>query len=145
MSVISEKVKASNDLTEIPDYYVPEWDVKLLLISPTVEQRLAMIEQYTVWSDDPDGPVATLDRTAMGPSLVIACAHDPENREPAFVEADVTWLKGKNGAVVERIAQKCFPLVGFGDEPATEAGKGDSSTTPSEGTVSALLVDSAAR
>lgn len=145
MSVISEKVKSAQDLTEIPDYYVPEWDVKLLLISPTVEQRLAMVDAYSQTVEDPDGDVAVLDKTSMGPALVIACAHDPATRERAFVDDDMVWLKTKNGAVVDRIAKVCMPLVGFGPEPAVEAGKGDSSTIPSGDTASASPVVSAAR
>lgn len=147
MTAISDKVRDARDLTEVM-YAVPEWDVKLLLISPTVQERLDMVEQFTVWTEDVDGNrVGNVDRVAMGPSLVIACAHDPEARERAFVEADLAMLKGKNGAVVENIAKACFPLVGFstGNETATDPGKDDSSTTPSGGTESPSPADSAAR
>ena len=144
MSVISEKVRDAKDLTEIT-MPVPEWGVDLLLISPTVAERLAMINAYTVWTDDPDGPVATLDRTAMAPSLVIACAHDPATREQAFEDGDLAMLQAKNGAIVDRIAQKCYPLVGFGEEGATEAGKDDSSTTRNADTESGSPALSGAR
>lgn len=144
ISKISERVRDAQDLSE-KLFPVPEWDgVELLLISPTVTERTAMVEQYTIWTEDVDGNlVGTLNREAMAPSLLIACAHDPEDRTRAFSEEDIAMLKGKNGAVVDRVAKACFPLVGFAEEGATEAGKGDSSTTPSADTSSDSPGDSA--
>lgn len=146
MSVISDKIRAANDLVE-NTVQVKEWDnVTLLLISPTVQERLNMIEAYTEWEVDVDGnKVASLDQVKMAPALVVACAHDPETRERAFEADAMVWLMEKNGAVVDRISRLCLPLVGFADEGATEAGKDDSSTTPSGGTESASLVGSDAR
>lgn len=139
MSVISDRVRVAKDLTELT-MYVKEWDVTLLCISPTVAERIAMMEQYTTWETDVDGNrEANLDLVKMAPSLVIACAYDPETREPAFEDADMVMLEGKNGAVVQRIAEDCFPLVGFSkkSETATDAPKGTSSTTPTAAIASA--------
>lgn len=145
MSAISDKVKAAKDLAEV-SFHVDEWDVDLLLISPTVDERLAMIEEYSSYNEDVDGePVQVIDRGAMSPALVIACAHDPETRERAFVADDMGWLRAKNGAVVEAVAMKCFPLVGFGavkGDGATDPGKDDSSTTPSTDSLSSLPASS---
>lgn len=136
MSVISERIAKSDDLAEILTDPIPEWDdVRLLLIAPTVQERADMMEQYTTWVEDVDGNrVPQLDTVAMGPSLLIHCSHDPETRERAFEPSDMAMLKGKNGAVVERVAKECLPLVGFAKEGATEAGKDDSSMTPSGAT-----------
>lgn len=135
---IRDRVAAAKDLTEEMSGPVTEWDdVEFLLISPTVTERTAMTEQFTIWTEDVDGNlVGTVNREAMAPSLVIACCHDPETKARAFEEKDIDMLRGKNGAVVDRLARKCFPLVGFSAEGATEAGKGDSSTTPSADTSS---------
>ena len=147
MSVISDKVRAAKDLTEVT-VTVPEWEgVELLLISPTVQERLDMIEQYTEWSEDVDGRrTASLDQVKMAPALVISCAHDPSDRSRVFDLDAMSWLLEKNGAVVDRISRLCLPLVGFApDEGPAEAGKGDSSTTPSDDTESDSLVSSGAR
>lgn len=136
---IRAKIEAAEDLVEIP-VHVDEWDVDLLLLSPTVVERSDMIERYTKYETDVDGQsVAHVDLHAMATSLLIACLHDPETRERLFHEADAAMLGAKNGAVVDKISKKCLPLVGFAAEGATEAGKDDSSTTPSDDTESHSL------
>ena len=147
MSLISEKIKQADDRTEkVVD--VPEWDVKLLLISPTVTENAAMVEQYTTWVEDVDGSMqANIDRSSMAPALVVCCAHDPETRERAFVLTDIDMLREKAGAVVARVARECWPLVGWTEIPgdtATDLGKGASSTTPPSGTSSDSPAASAA-
>lgn len=136
MSLISQKVKEADDKTEVM-LDVPEWDVKLLLISPTVTENAAMIEQYTRWEADVDGDLqANIDRAAMAPSIVAFCAHDPETRERAFTAADIPMLSSKAGPVVAKVARACWPLIGWSDTPGdtvTDPGKDDSSTTPSSG------------
>ena len=142
---IRDRVAEAQDLTE-DTITVPEWDdVKLLLISPTVKARADMVSRYTSWVEDEDGERrANVDIARMMPELLIACVHDPDTREPAFNVDDVPMLSGKNGSVVERIGQKCLPLVGFASESPVEAGKDASSTIRSVGIVSGSPDSSAA-
>lgn len=134
---IRKQIFAADDAVE-ETIEVEEWGVKLLLLSPSAKRRAAMIDTFTTVTFGADGEALTsMDVQAMIPSLVIACAFDPDTREPVFTEADREGLSAKNGMVVERVGKACLGIAGL-TKGAVDAGKDDSSTTPSDGTGSVL-------
>jgi len=98
---------------------VPEWDgVDILLIGMNAEQRATQIEELTSSGGKPK--IANLY-----PDAIIACAYDPESREPIFGPEDRGELQLHSAAVIERIALRALELSGMAPG-AVEAAKKDS-------------------
>lgn len=121
MSSIRDRVAAAQDIGEGEIVDVPEWDVKILVISPTVGARAALLEQFPATEGE------GVDFESLFTSVLIATCHDPETREPAFTDADTEMLLGKNGAVVQRLFEVCQKASGLNANEAIDQGKGGSS------------------
>lgn len=121
---IRDTIAASNDLRTTP-YEVPEWGVTVNLVTPTLEERDSVIKVLDALADAP-----ILEKNfAVAASLVV---HDPETGAPLFTSVDDArgFLRGRNAAVVERLAQECIKVAGLGDvEEQVEEGKADSTST----------------
>lgn len=130
---LAQQILDADDTETVP-FDVPEWNVKLELRSPSGEERSALQRSFV----DMDatmaaGAVQLRDLKVMYPALIVACAYDPDTGERVFEGFDADTfaaLNRKNGAVLERIAQRCLDLVGLTAEAVDEK-KGGSSTSPS--------------
>lgn len=125
---LAQQILEANDLeTDVMD--VPEWGVKIELRSPNGDERSAIVSSFV---DMETGTSKPRDLAVLYPTLIIACTYDPETGERVFDGADPATralLNAKNGAVVERVAMRCMPLVGI-DQAAVEEVKDGSSTSP---------------
>lgn len=121
MSSIRDLIAAANDIGDGEVVDVPEWGVKILVVSPTVEARSALLEQFP--STEGEG----VDFKALFTSVLIATCHDPDTREPVFTDADSEMLLGKNGAVVQRLFEVCQKAAGLNAPEAIDSGKDGSS------------------
>lgn len=134
---LADQILEANDV-ETKLYNVPEWGVKLELRSPTGEERGALVSSFLdLEQSAATGSPQMRDLKTMYPSLVIACAYDPETGERVFehTPGTIAALNGKNGAVLERVAMACMPLAGLSADEVEE-GKDDSSTSPMNGSTS---------
>lgn len=125
---LAQQILEANDVETVP-HDVPEWGVKLELRSPTGEERSALVSAFV---DMDSGVAKKRDLRVMYPALVVCCAYNPETGERVFGELDEATragLNGKNGAVLERVAMACMPLVGLTPESVDEV-KDGSSTSP---------------
>lgn len=113
---LRDKILSTNDLSW-EDVEVPEWDVTVRVVSPTVRERTRIIGAFM-------GPDGTPDLEAMYPALVIATASDPETGERLFTVDDTEALSGKSGRAVERVAQAALRVAGM-SEGAVDEGKDD--------------------
>jgi hypothetical protein len=116
---------------------VPEWNgITLELRSPTGEERAALVSAFINVEETAATGVAKMnDLTRMYPALIISCAYDPETGErvfPAMDDSTVAALNAKNGAVLERIAMACMPLVGLSPDSVEETKGGSSTSHPNE-------------
>lgn len=131
---LREKIRSTPDSSaEVVD--VPEWDVKIEVRSMTAKVRARMLRECV------DPQEGTMDFEKLYPALLVACCFDPEQNEPVFVADDVGWINEKASGPVERLAQAGMRLSGLSRE-AVDAGKGDSSKSPTSGTSSTLPSDS---
>lgn len=133
---LAQQILDANDVECVP-FDVPEWHVKLELRSPTGEERAALVSAFINVEETAATGVAKMrDLRRMYPALLIACAYDPETGERVFAgmdDATVAAINGKNGAVLERVALACMPLVGLSSDSVEEA-KDGSSTSPANET-----------
>lgn len=128
---VRDKIRSADDRTVEPAE-VPEWGVSLLLVSPDAIRR-GQLQQAI--ADDRDR-LGQDDFTRFMARMVVACAADPETGELIYDLAnpdDVSELAGKNGAVIERLGQRCLVVSGMNAE-AVDEGKADTSDTPSAAT-----------
>ena len=134
---VRDKIKQSDDRVVEVVPAIPEWDLAegdLVAVSPSADERARLMEGFL----GEDGkPNENPDLSAVYPALLIACAYEAEPNgdgfvpvAPAFNPDDEGWLRGKNGAAVERVALACMKVSGL-DKEAAEAGKGDSPSTAS--------------
>jgi hypothetical protein len=107
---------------------VPAWGVKLEVRSMTGRERATMIERFI----DDSGQMNVKD---LYPSLIIACAFDPDSGEQVFSQADHDKLNDKNAAALEVVAQAAMRLSGISSEGQEALGKG-SSPAASDGSTS---------
>ncbi len=95
---------------------VPEWGVTIELRSPTGEERSDLQKAFIdLDASQRHGEVIMRDMKSMWPAIVITCAYDPDTGERAFEmnPATMAALNRKNGAVLERVATACMPIVGL--------------------------------
>ncbi len=121
MSSIRDKIAAAEDLGEGELVTIPLWDVTILVVSPTVEERADLLQMFP--QEEGEG----VDFGALFTALVIACSHDPETRERVFTQDDEKMLLSKNGAVAQPLFDACQKAAGFNAPQAIEAGKDGSS------------------
>lgn len=118
---LKDKILASSDIpSELLE--IPEWDVELLVQGMSAGERLSLMQNAY------DQKAQQVNMTIVYPDVVVACAFDPETKEPIFTEADKPELMKKSSAAIERIAAAGLALSGIGQEQQDSAGK-DSSTT----------------
>jgi hypothetical protein len=127
------------DATDVESklFPVPEWGgLTLELRSPTGAERAALVSAFINVEETAATGVAKMnDLTRMYPALIISCAYDPETGERVFSQMDdgtVAALNAKNGAVLERIAMACMPLVGLSPDAVEETKGGSSTSHPNE-------------
>lgn len=114
---LRDQIAAAQDLdAETVD--VPEWGVTLMLRTPTLAERAAMVRRFV----NEDGSSRTSDLSEMYPALLIATCVDPETGAPLFTEADADLIRSKSGTVVDRIALIALRIAGM---------SGDAVPTPS--------------
>ena len=106
-------LNAVDDAPEIMD--CPEWGVKVEIRGMTAGQRGRFLGAATK-----DGQISHENYMV---DMVIQCAYDPESGEQIFKMADRDTLKGKSGAVVQRLADQAAALSGLSGktEEAKEA------------------------
>ena len=97
---------------------VPEWNVTLMLRSPTAFDRSRMQIKYAAAQKDG----AQVDMSYLYSEVIALCAVDPATDEPVFGndQGTLAALSRKNGAVVERVATRCMHLLGMGREDIDE-------------------------
>lgn len=123
---------------------VPEWDnVVIEIRSPTAAVRNKMLASFSKPSDD-DPDVQVVDTEQLYPAVIVITCFDPESGELLFTDDDKGWLMEKNGKAVQRVAEVALRMSGLADaEEAVEAGKVDSSGTPTVDISSSSPSDSA--
>lgn len=114
---LRDEIAAANDRGDGELYEEPEWGVSLLLKSPTLEERNAMLR---LMDGGEDGEV---DYNTITTSIILATCCDPETGELAFTEDDAAMLLTKNGRLVSKLFLKCKEVGGFDAEARVEAGK----------------------
>lgn len=128
---LAQKIFEADDITSYL-LVVPEWGVTLELRSPTAEERSDLQKAFIdMDASQRQGEVVMRDMKQMWPAIVITCCYDPATGERAFEmdPATMAALNRKNGAVLERVASACMPIVGL--TPAeVEEKKESSSTSP---------------
>ena len=121
---LRKTILGADDIEAVP-YEVPEWGVTLELRTPNADERMTMTSMFSGGDE--------VDMTKMFPALIVSCAYDPASGERVFTADDLALLGQKNGAVVQRVGQRCMEVAGM-TEAAVDAGKDDFSTTLSVGT-----------
>ena len=126
MSTLREKILAIDDRPlEVVD--VPEWGCKVGIRTPSIIERNRLVQSYT----DGDGRVQI---ETMFQWLVIGTACDPDTGELLFTEDDLDELAQRSATVMDRLADVAMRAAGIIDlSTAVDAGKLDSSATPSSG------------
>lgn len=114
MTSIRETIFAANDIKS-EKVEVPEWGVSVEVRSMTALDRTRLQGNAT----DGSGKV---NMTAFMSEAVIASVFDPETGLPVFEQKDRDALLTKNGAVVERLAQKALNMSGMEAESVDKAG-----------------------
>lgn len=112
---LAQRVFDAVDITSTM-HEVPEWGVTFELRSPTGEERSSLQQAFIdMDASQAQGEIVMRDLKQMWPAIIITCCYDPETGERAFemTPATVAELNKKNGAVVERLAQACMPVVGL--------------------------------
>lgn len=100
-------ILSSDDITrELVE--VPEWGVTIQLRAMTALERTNLTEGNT--------DTSALDLGRMYANVVIATVYDPETEAPVFTFADRDAIMSKNGAVIDRLAQKALGSSGVGDK-----------------------------
>lgn len=112
---LAQRIFEADDITStmLP---VPEWGVVLELRSPTGSERADLQKGFIdMDASQESGEVVMRDLKQMWPAIVIACCYDPDTGERAFEPSPATMeaLNRKNGAVLERVAHACMPIVGL--------------------------------
>lgn len=134
---IAQRIFEADDITSSM-YDVPEWGVTLELRSPTAEERSDLQKAFIdMEASQQTGELVMRDMKSMWPAIVITCCYDPATGERAFEmnPATMAALNRKNGAVLERLAGACMPIVGLTSEDVEEK-KESSSASPSPGNAS---------
>lgn len=119
---------ADADDVESIEFPVSEWGITLELRSPNAEERGDMIAAFI---DMETGENRARDLKILYPALLCACCYDPATGERVWnpgPQSNAAILR-KRGAIVERVAKACMPLVGLRAED-TDAEKDGSSTSP---------------
>jgi hypothetical protein len=111
-SKLRDKIAGIKDIKE-ERLYIPEWGVELNIKSLSGAARNKILNTAM----DKNGKV-DLDR--FYPDLIIASCFDPETGEQVFEPTDRDMLLSKNGAALERIAQKATEMSGLNDIESKE-------------------------
>ena len=126
MSTLRDQILTSEDITaeEIP---IPEWGGAVIEIrTMTAAKRTEFMGQAV------DMETGRFNFGRLYSSIVIASTYDPETGELIFTENDEQALSEKNGAVMERIAQKAMEMSGLDDKSVDTEGKGSSNDPTSD-------------
>ena len=126
MSSLRDAIRAADDLEKelVP---IPEWGgVTVEVRSMSAGVRVRTLRSARAFD-------AETDAVAIYPSLVIECCFDPETGEKLFEAGDEEWLLEKSVAALERLATAAMRVSSLSAE-AVEAGKDDSSPTPTSDT-----------
>lgn len=110
---LKEKIFAAQDITK-ESLEVPEWGVTVEIRSMTAVERANLTETTTT-----DGKVKIAELYA---AVVIASVYDPTTGLPLFTNQDREAILSKNGAVIERLAQKAMGTSGMTEKAVEEAG-----------------------
>jgi hypothetical protein len=111
VSKLRDKIANIKDIKE-EKIHIPEWGVDLLIRSLSGAARNKIMN-----ASMKNGKV-DLDR--FYPDIVIASCFDPETGEQVFEPTDRDMLLSKNGAALERIAQKATEMSGLDDIESKE-------------------------
>lgn len=111
MSTLRDLILSVEDLPE-EEVNVPEWNVKVLIIGMTAEQRAS----FALDGDEDDRERFL----TSGARMIVLTAHDPSTREPLFTMEDVPALLGKSGSAIERLTGPALRLSGMGREEEKE-------------------------
>ena len=112
---LRDTIQAADD-SSYEDVDVPEWGVTIRVVPPSVGARADLLAKFP---EDGEG----IDYKAMFTNVLIATCYDPDTNEPAFTDADAPMLLEKNGAVVQRLFEKCQKAAGFNADEVVERGK----------------------
>lgn len=116
MTSIRETIFAANDITS-EKVEVKEWGVTVEVRSMTALDRTRT--QSAAASGD-----GKVDMTLFMSEVVIASVFDPETGLPVFEPTDRDNLLAKNGAIVEKLAQKAMTISGIEEQSVDKAGAG---------------------
>ena len=113
MSNLSSKIFSIDDIT-VERVVVPEWDnIQIELHSLTAGERGEVMSSAS--SKDANGE-SSVDIGQMYALCVIKSACDPTTGEQIFEDSDITAIKSRNGAVIERLAIKIMGTSAMGDK-----------------------------
>jgi len=118
---IRETIFATNDITS-EKVEIKEWGVTVELRSMTALDRTRLQSN----ASKGDGKV---DMTLFMSDVVIASTYDPETGLPVFEAKDRDAILSKNGAIVEKLAQKAMSMSGMEAESVDKAGADFPQTT----------------
>lgn len=121
MTSIRETIFATNDITS-EKVEIKEWGVTVELRSMTALDRTRLQSN----ASKGDGKV---DMTLFMSDVVIASTYDPETGLPVFEAKDRDAILSKNGAIVEKLAQKAMSMSGMEAESVDKAGADFPQTT----------------
>lgn len=127
-----DKIRQADDIAA-EALEVPEWGVIVLVRSPNARERAELLNMLADEADE--------RRMLLFPLVVVLTVCDPETGDRLFTRDDVDWLLGKNGKVIQSVAQVGLRLAGLVAD-AVETGKADSPETPTDGTDSGSPNDS---
>ena len=100
---------------------IPEWGVTVEVRSMSGASRASLM-QASVESG------GIVDMMKIYPDLIIQTTFDPETGEQVFTADDRDALMGKNGSILDRLAEVATAISGFSEKAVDEAGKGSSTT-----------------
>lgn len=137
MSNLRERILRKNDRRS-GTMEIPEWGVNIEVRGMSAKMRNRYIETVIGAGLDQEQDANKVGAVMLPllPEFVLEGVYDPETGEKVFQPGDLDALLDKDGAVIERIAQKVIELSALGEKAVDEAGK-PSSVTPSGDSTSA--------
>ena len=119
---LRDKIRKCNDIDkELVE--CPEWKCTVEMRSPTSDETSELEEWAAARAQkDEENPDPKRFR-GMKEKYIVACAFNPEDGKQLFSEADMEWLREKNGRVIERLWTVAQRLVGLTEVEADDLGK----------------------
>ncbi len=120
---LRDKIRECNDIDfELVDC-TKEWGCTIEMRSPTSAET-SELEEWAAARTQPDEEKIDPTRfRGMKEKYIVACAFNPEDGKQLFSEADMEWLREKNGKVIERLWTVAQRLVGLTEAEADDLGK----------------------